>query len=260
MDTTTRRIYVACLASYNNGVLHGTWIETEGMDADDLYAEIRDKVYLTSRFPNVMITCPDCEGDHTLEEQLDNAAETAGFDIHMTRDNRWVVEKGIDAMNYVGPTRIDALEAFQTGEGIKVDVCKRCHGAGKLPASEEYAIHDHEGFPNGLIGEYTSMSEIADLEEKLGELSSDEEIEAFMIFVNDCQGGDIKDVTVDKFRDAYRGHYESTKAFAEEWAVETGQIAEDHPMFCYINWEYYWTGDLQHSFYEEQGHFFDRNV
>lgn len=210
MTTTTRRIYVACLASYNNGVLHGTWIDTEGMDADDLSNEIRDKVFLTSRFPNVEINCPDCEGD--------------GYDVDIN-----------------------------TGEHIE---CKRCHGAGKLPASEEYAIHDHEGFPRGLIGEYTSMSEIADLEEKLSELSGDDEIEAFMIYVNDCQGGDIKDVTVSKFRNAYQGHWDNPKDFAEDWAVETGMIAEDHPMFSYINWEHYWNADLSHSFYEEQGHIF----
>jgi antirestriction protein len=255
--STTRRIYVACLASYNNGVLHGQWIETEDLDADDLFKEVQDKVLLTSHYPNVMVTCPDCEGDNTLEEQLDNAAETAGFDIHMQRDNSWVVEKGIGSMNYVGPTRIDALKAFQAGENISVELCERCKGTGKLPSSEEYAIHDHEGFPRGLVGEYTPLSEIADLEEKLGELNDDDEIEAFMIYVNDLKSGDIKDVTVAQFREAYRGKWDSTKDFAEDWAVETGLIDDQHPMFSYIDWEHYWNGDLRHNgFYEENGHFF----
>lgn len=210
MSTTTRRIYVACLASYNNGVLHGTWIETEGMDADDLSNEIRDKVFLTSRFPNVMIDCPDCEGT------------------------------GVVA----------AAEGGETA-------CPRCKGEKQLPASEEYAIHDHEGFPKGLIGEYTSMSEIADLEEKLGDLDDDDLIEAFMIYVNDLKSGDIKDVTVEQFREAYRGKWDSTKDFAMDWAVETGLIDDQHPMFSYIDWEHYWEGDLRHNgFYEDSGHFF----
>tara|TARA_R110002110_G_scaffold367848_1_gene577620 strand:- start:2111 stop:2632 length:522 start_codon:yes stop_codon:yes gene_type:complete len=35
------RIYVACLASYNNGILHGCWIDAEqGVDA--IYTEIRE--------------------------------------------------------------------------------------------------------------------------------------------------------------------------------------------------------------------------
>jgi antirestriction protein len=207
MTTTTRRIYVACLASYNAGILHGVWIETEGLDEDELSQEVREKVLLTSPEPNVMVTCPDCEG--------------SGKDIPGESD------------------------------------CPRCHGKGEVPSSEEYAIHDHEGFPSGLIGEYTPLSEIAKIEEVLGELDSDEEIEAFMIYVNDCQSGDMKDVTVEKFRDAYRGQYDSPKAFAEEWAIETGLITDDHPMFSYIDFEDYWNGDLRHNgFYEEKGHIF----
>jgi antirestriction protein len=35
------QIYVACLAAYNNGKLHGVWIEFyEGIEADDVQAEI----------------------------------------------------------------------------------------------------------------------------------------------------------------------------------------------------------------------------
>ncbi|SEH60793.1 antirestriction protein ArdA [Paracoccus alkenifer] len=34
------KIYVACLAAYNNGYLHGSWIDAH-QDAYDLYAEIR---------------------------------------------------------------------------------------------------------------------------------------------------------------------------------------------------------------------------
>ncbi|MFV0385396.1 antirestriction protein ArdA [Paracoccus sp. (in: a-proteobacteria)] len=34
------QIYVACLAAYNNGILHGCWIDAE-QDAYDIYADIR---------------------------------------------------------------------------------------------------------------------------------------------------------------------------------------------------------------------------
>jgi len=37
---TAPRIYVACLASYNNGVLHGSWIDCEGKGADELTGRI----------------------------------------------------------------------------------------------------------------------------------------------------------------------------------------------------------------------------
>jgi antirestriction protein len=35
----TPRIYVACLSAYNNGKLHGEWIDCD-QDADDIWAEI----------------------------------------------------------------------------------------------------------------------------------------------------------------------------------------------------------------------------
>jgi antirestriction protein len=38
-NTDTPRIYVACLAAYNNGKLHGEWIDAN-QDADDIYTEI----------------------------------------------------------------------------------------------------------------------------------------------------------------------------------------------------------------------------
>lgn len=37
MDTP--RIYVACLAAYNNGRLHGRWIDAD-QSSDDIYAEV----------------------------------------------------------------------------------------------------------------------------------------------------------------------------------------------------------------------------
>ena len=43
MDTTTNttpRVYIACLASYNAGILHGKW--ADAIDADDLRASIDD--------------------------------------------------------------------------------------------------------------------------------------------------------------------------------------------------------------------------
>ncbi|MEA5511788.1 antirestriction protein ArdA [Crocosphaera sp. UHCC 0190] len=37
----TPKIYVACLAAYNNGHLHGEWIDCD-QDAEDIYAEIKE--------------------------------------------------------------------------------------------------------------------------------------------------------------------------------------------------------------------------
>ncbi|MGB3495286.1 MAG: antirestriction protein ArdA [Elainellaceae cyanobacterium] len=52
MSDNNPRIYVSCLASYNNGILHGAWIDLEdNADADDIKAEI-DEMLKASSIPN----------------------------------------------------------------------------------------------------------------------------------------------------------------------------------------------------------------
>lgn len=60
------KLYVACLASYNNGRLHGAWIDASA-EADDMRADIATMLR-ASPFPNVMVECPDCEGEGGTEE------------------------------------------------------------------------------------------------------------------------------------------------------------------------------------------------
>lgn len=63
--STAPRIYAACLASYNDGRLHGAWIECEGKSGDDLRNEIADML-AKSPCPNVMRRkCPDCDAWQT---------------------------------------------------------------------------------------------------------------------------------------------------------------------------------------------------
>lgn len=55
------RIYVACLASYNAGVLHGRWIDLDDKEADEVNAEIA-AMLRESPCPNVEVECPECGG------------------------------------------------------------------------------------------------------------------------------------------------------------------------------------------------------
>ena len=57
-----RRIYVACLASYGSGILHGAWIDCDGQDADGLQSDV-NAMLRASPCPNVMVECPDCEAE-----------------------------------------------------------------------------------------------------------------------------------------------------------------------------------------------------
>jgi antirestriction protein len=57
---TSPRIYVASLADYNAGNLHGRWIDAD-QDEDTIHAEIAEMLR-ESKHPNVMVACPECEG------------------------------------------------------------------------------------------------------------------------------------------------------------------------------------------------------
>jgi len=72
-ESTTPKIYVACLAAYNNGVLHGRWIEAT--DPDEIQDAVRDMLAASPE--------PDAEEwaihDHEGFEGA-NLSEWAGFD------------------------------------------------------------------------------------------------------------------------------------------------------------------------------------
>lgn len=53
----TVRIYAACLASYNNGVLHGRWIDADS-DVDAMQTELA-AMLRTSPYPNVTVRDPE---------------------------------------------------------------------------------------------------------------------------------------------------------------------------------------------------------
>lgn len=55
------RIYVRSLSDYNNGHLHGDWIDLEGLDEIEVQDAI-NAILRTSRYPNVRYTCAECNG------------------------------------------------------------------------------------------------------------------------------------------------------------------------------------------------------
>lgn len=178
------KIYVACLASYNNGVLHGSWFDLEDFtDAEDLMAAVRQDVLITSPYPNVEVECPSCGGDgiHTYDP-----------------------------------------------DGI----CSQCKGSGEVPSAEEWAIHDHEGFPDDAVGEYTSFSKLYEIkefyEEAEHQMGADYEeiVEAFIT----CFGGENLP-SVEQIQDAYVGTHDSPADFAEQYFNDLGTVNEDSYLF-----------------------------
>ncbi len=56
---TELRFYAACLASYNSGQLHGTWIDASP-DVDEMQTAI-NRMLRASPCPNIEVACPDCD-------------------------------------------------------------------------------------------------------------------------------------------------------------------------------------------------------
>jgi antirestriction protein len=54
------KIYIACLASYTNGTLHGKWIDATS-DVDEMQEDV-NALLRSSKYPNVMVECPACGG------------------------------------------------------------------------------------------------------------------------------------------------------------------------------------------------------
>ena len=82
IDTTERRIYVACLASYNNGRLFGKWIDAE-QDAEDIHAEVAAMLAASPEPGAEEWAIHDYEGFHGLRlgesESFERVAELAAL-------------------------------------------------------------------------------------------------------------------------------------------------------------------------------------
>jgi antirestriction protein len=132
--TTEPRIYVACLAAYNNGRLHGAWIDAN-QSPEDIWSEVNDML-----------------------------------------------------------------------------------AASPEPGAEEWAIHDYEGFGELRLSEWESFERVSAIATGIAEHGS-----AFAAWLSYDNSRDPKDT--DAFLDAYRGEWDSLRAYAEEWADETGLYA-----------------------------------
>ena len=80
ITTTTPRIYVACLASYNAGILHGRWIDAD-QAADDIRAEIAEMLSESPTPGAEEFAIHDYEGFHGLVigeyDDIDRISELA---------------------------------------------------------------------------------------------------------------------------------------------------------------------------------------
>lgn len=151
-------------------------------------------------------------------------------------------------LDYDGASDLESslLRTVENGQ------CVKC-------GSDEFQCFDVENVP-GLgecsVAEFLRVCENMQL---LGEEFYDEELEAFYLFADNEHGslsGDVSEL-VDRFRDSYRGYWESAAEFAEELYTETENLDTLPSVLrdC-IDWHRVWDCYLRFDFWEESGHFF----
>jgi antirestriction protein len=97
------------------------------------------------------------------------------------------------------------------------------------PFAEEWAIHDYEGFGDIRIEEYQPLSEISQLA-----LLIEEHGEAFAAYAAHVG---IESATEESFQDAYRGHWDSELAYAQELFDELYAHEIPEHLRFYIDYE-----------------------
>lgn len=83
------------------------------------------------------------------------------------------------------------------------------------PGGEEWAIHDYEGFGSLRLGEYESLERVAAI--AAGIVAHGDAFSAWLSY------DELQDATdMQAFEDAYRGEWDSLRAYAEDYAESTG--------------------------------------
>ena len=161
---TSPKIYVACLASYNNGILHGQWIEAD-QDAEAIMNEIQDMLGQSPVCDAEEWAIHDYEGFEGIRlseyESIEEVARLAEL----------VGEHGEAFAAYAGYVGSD----YATAEGFREAYM------GKWDSEEEYARHIAE--------------ETLDIPERL-EFYMDYEKYARDLFINDYYSVDTSDFKV----------------------------------------------------------------
>lgn len=121
-----------------------------------------------------------------------------------------------------------------------IEACRELHSDEDDP---ELMFQDYEGFPSAWYSESSAPPDV--LWEWL-ELDDKERL-AFGAYANHMG----EDVSIDDFRDAWEGQWDSGADFAEHIAEECGDIPENLPSWIVIDWAASWDRNLRYDFFEE---------
>ena len=179
------RIYAACLASYNNGALHGVWI-----DADQDPESITEKIRLMLRespYPTTTVrecTCYEC--NHVWQIPIDSYPRT-----YPECPDCGTLPR---CLNISRPILTAEEWAFHDHEG--------------------WTFHDHEGWTPGEFESIESVSRAGILLEQHGE--------AFGLWLDYMTSGQDPDEWGSDFEDSYLGKFAAKGDYAAQLLEDTG--------------------------------------
>lgn len=106
------------------------------------------------------------------------------------------------------------IDADQSADELHEAVA-RMLAASPQPGAEEWAIHDYEGFGSLRLGEYESLERVAAIAAGIAEHG-----DAFSAWLSYDESQDV--AGMQSFEDAYRGEWDSLRAYAGDYAESTG--------------------------------------
>lgn len=106
------------------------------------------------------------------------------------------------------------IDADQPADELH-EAVQRMLTASPIPGAEEWAIHDYEGFGELRLSEWESFERVSDIAAGIAEHG-----DAFSAWLLYDESRDPSDVSA--FEDAYRGEWDSLRAYAEDYAESTG--------------------------------------
>jgi antirestriction protein len=109
------------------------------------------------------------------------------------------------------------IDADQSPEDIQSAIADML-AASPEPSAEEWAIHDYEGFGELHLSEWESFDRISAIAAGVARYGS-----AFAVWLSYDESRDPADLRA--FEEAYRGEWESLRAYAEDWANQIGLFA-----------------------------------
>jgi antirestriction protein len=106
------------------------------------------------------------------------------------------------------------IDADQSADEL-LEAVARMLASSPQPGAEEWAIHDYEGFGSLRLSEYEPLERVATIAAGIARHG-----DAFSAWLSYDESQDATDMQ--SFEDAYRGEWDSLRAYAEDYAESTG--------------------------------------